>query len=461
MKRKLNIKLIIILSCIGIIAITCVVLFFTTDIFRTKRSAFFRYFNATNESLEILKIDKYNNYNEKKQTMPYTRKGEITIQNSSNIANSNILDKLKLSISQKVDEKAEKMNADISVKNGNGVLETASIIQNKDMAGVYCADIATGYICIKNNGLKRIAQDSEINNVLVIPNEINNIHITKILETSKMEKNHILDCINIIRNDVPDTAFSKDGKKRVQVNDKSYNSTAYSLKLDATDNANLMVQLLEKISTDSIVMNYLASKCKLLNFDDPYTTINSLNDMMKKKIEEFKKNPQSAGELYITVYEYKQKNIRTEIKAGGYTIQIDHLKDGQNETSSIKINDNLYKIQTDGNNITFTKDDTSETGSKIKVEYRQEGTLEENNIKNIATINVVNGIKNITYYYQDNVNFTNDIGEIQNFEGKNLAVLNDYNDNEIKEFVKNIKQKINTVYINKGASIGINLDPIF
>lgn len=461
MKRKLNVKLIIILSCILAIIITCVVLFFTTDIFRTKRSAFFRYFNTTNDLLEILKSDRFGTYNVKKHSIPYTRKGEITIQNSSNIANSNILDKLKLSISQKVDEKNEIMSADINLKNGNNVLENASIIQNKNVAGVYCADIATGYICLRNDGLKRIAQDSEINNVLLIPNEINNIEISKILETSKLEKNHIIQCIDIIRNDVPDTAYSKDGKKRVQINDKSYNSTAYSLNLDETDNANLMIHLLEKISTDSIMMDYLASKCRLLNFDEEYTTVNSLNDILKNKMDELRKNPQSAGKLNITVYEYKQKNIRTEVRIGNNVVQIDHYKDGENETSSLKINDNMYKIQFDGNNYIFTKDDTSENGEKIKIEYRQEGTVEENNIKNIATINMTRGIKNITYFYQDTVNFSNEIGKIDDFEGKNTIILNEYEDSEIKEFVKNLKQKINTVYISKGASIGINLDPIF
>ena len=461
MKRSLNKKLIIILSIIAVIIITCVVLFFTTDIFRTKRGAFFRYFNNTADALEVLEMKELADYRNAKLEKTYIRNATVTIQDSSNIANSNILDKIRLNFVSKVDNKNEKANADVTISRDNTRLETISAVKNKDIFGIYCGDVSSGFISVRNEKLKKVAENMGLSTATIIPNEINNIGFDKIIETSKIEKKHIQECLDLIRNDVPNTAYNKEGKKRIKINDNSYTTNAYSLSLDNSASANLQISLLEKISKDSILMDYLTSKAKLMGMDEEYTSINSLNSIMKKKIEELKINPKATSNLIITVFEYKQKNARTEIKSGDFTIQIDHLKENNEETSSVKINNTLYKIQHNESGYTFTYKEDGDNGRIIKIDYNQQGSLENNDIKNYATIHVDSGIKKITYAYSDSVNFTDDIGNIKDFEDKTVAILNDYSNQDVKEFIKNLKQKINSVYTSKGASIGINLDPIF
>lgn len=460
MRRKLNIKLIIILSLILILLIVGIVLYFTTDFFRTKRSAFFRYFNNTTDVLNILEKDQYKEYRERKQITPYIRNGEITIQNSSNIADSGILDKIKFNILEKTDSKNQKSNIDVSIKKDSNQLEKITGIRDKDIYGLFCEDVTNTFICVKNFDLKRIANDIGINNS-VVPNELANINIDKIVEISNNERKHLLECTNILNTSVPDTSYNKDGKKRIKINDKSYTTTAYTLSLDEPENANVQIELLEKISRDSILMDFFASKFMLVGLDEKYTKINSLNEAMKTKIEQLRKSPSEAGKLSITVFEYKQKNIRTEIKIGNNTIVIDHITDDNIETSSIKINDTLYQLQYNGNNYSITYQDGANNDKKIKIDYNQEGKIENNDIKNYLTINLSEGIKNITYSYNDKVEFVSNGTKISGFEEKGNVILNDYNDEEIKSFIQNLKEKINSVYVTKGASIGINLDPLF
>ena len=50
---------------------------------------------------------------------------------------------------------------------------------------------------------------------------------------------------------------------------------------------------------------------------------------------------------------------------------------------------------------------------------------------------------------------------LKDFTNESSAILNDFSDDEVKQFISLLKDKINQVYINKGASVGINLDPIF
>ena len=461
--RRSKLKFIVIISIILAIIILGLIVFFKTDFFRTKRSAFFRYFNQIPIALEVLKTDKFDSYNDKKQDSPYVRNADISIQTSSNIADSAILDSIKFKVNQKMDQQNEHGSIDFVVNKNNEQLIKISAIQNKDSYGILSEDVTNGFVTVKNSDLKRVAKDWGASTTQLIPDTFRNIKIKTILQTSKNEKNHIDDCVKLIKNNVPDTAYSKEGKKKIKINNKSYITNSYKLSLNANDSANLQCDILEKISKDSILMDYFASKAKLLNLDEEYTTINSLNNLIKKRVNDLKSNPQLAGKLEITVYENKQKNVRTEIKSGENTILIEHVDEGNDEYSSLTFNKDRYSIEYDGNKYYFEHENTSEENftKKIRIEYSQSGSVESNDIKNNMVIIKNDGAKSITYAYSDTVNFTKDIGKIDDFGTNKVIVLNDYSDDDLKSFFELLRKKINDVYVKKGSLIGINLDPIF
>ena len=461
--RRSKLKFIVIISIILAIIILGLIVFFKTDFFRTKRSAFFRYFNQIPIALEVLKTDKFDSYNDKKQDSPYVRNADISIQTSSNIADSSILDSIKFKVNQKMDQQNEHGSIDFVVNKNNEQLIKISAIQNKDSYGILSEDVTNGFVTVKNSDLKRVAKDWGASTTQLIPDTFRNIKIKTILQTSKNEKNHIDDCVKLIKNNVPDTAYSKEGKKKIKINNKSYITNSYKLSLNANDSANLQCDILEKISKDSILMDYFASKAKLLNLDEEYTTINSLNNLIKKRVNDLKSNPQLAGKLEITVYENKQKNVRTEIKSGENTILIEHVDEGNDEYSSLTFNKDRYSIEYDGNKYYFEHENTSEENftKKIRIEYSQSGSVESNDIKNNMVIIKNDGAKSITYAYSDTVNFTKDIGKIDDFGTNKVIVLNDYSDDDLKSFFELLRKKINDVYVKKGSLIGINLDPIF
>ena len=461
--RRSKLKFIVIILIILAIIISGLIVFFKTDFFRTKRSAFFRYFNQIPIALEVLKTDKFDSYNDKKQDSPYVRNADISIQTSSNIADSAILDSIKFKVNQKMDQQNEHGSIDFVVNKNNEQLIKISAIQNKDSYGILSEDVTNGFVTVKNSDLKRVAKDWGMSTTQLIPDTFRNIKIKTILQTSKNEKNHIDDCVKLIKNNVPDTAYSKEGKKKIKINNKSYITNSYKLSLNANDSANLQCDILEKISKDSILMDYFASKAKLLNLDEEYTTINSLNNLIKKRVNDLKSNPQLAGKLEITVYENKQKNVRTEIKSGENTILIEHVDEGNDEYSSLTFNKDRYSIEYDGNKYYFEHENTSEENftKKIRIEYSQSGSVESNDIKNNMVITKNEGAKSITYAYSDTVNFTKDIGKIDDFGTNKVIVLNDYSDDDLKSFFELLRKKINDVYVKKGSLIGINLDPIF
>lgn len=454
-------KILTIVIILVIILLAFLYVFFNTDLLRTKRNTFHKYFETIPDALDVL--EKYQDDNEKylsqKENTPYTRKGTASIESSSNVADSNILDKIKFTINEKRDNSNEKNNIDFTVNNGVDTLETISYIENKDTFGVKCPDIVTGYVCVKNEQLTRVLDDIVFENISV-SNEVNRINLAKLLETTKVEKNKILGLDDVVKTSLPATKYEKEKRRKVKIEDKTYNTTAYSISLNETESANLQINLLTKISQDSILMDYITSKCKLLNLGDEYTTINILNSTMKKRIDDLKKDPTKAKNLKITLCEYKQKNIRTEIQYGETKINITHFIDGENELSSIQIGDETYGLsKKDGKYILSYGNDEKEL--TLSAEWNQAGSIENNDIKNYVSINKKQGIKSITYKYEDSVQFTNDIGNIKDFTNESSAILNDFSDDEVKQFISLLKDKINQVYINKGASVGINLDPIF
>ena len=461
MKKKRNWILIAILTTICLIIVLGLFLFLKTDFFRTKRSAFLRYFDDIPEALSLLQENIYADYMTKKKTTAFIRTSNMSIQSSSNIADSKILDKIKLTIYEKNDALNEKMSADITISNVQDTLEKISLIRNKNRIGFSCDDITQGYIALENTDLKRIAKNFGIKDITLIPNQIKSFNIDKIFETTKVEKSKIQDCLNIMKNDVPTTAYKKEGRKKVKINEETYSTNAYSLTLDTSRSANLQISLLTKISQDSILMDYITSKCVLLNLNEEYTNINSLNELMKNKIEELKKDSSKAKPINMVVYEYKQKNIRNEITYGETKIIINHLKNENVEMSSIKINDKTIKITRNNAGYILQYKDDENSGFSLNIDYSQSGTIEDNNIKNKMTITQNSGIKNIVYVYEDQINFTNEIGKIEDFDGKNVGFINETSDDEMKQFFTDLKALINRIYVNKGASLGINLDPIF
>lgn len=466
--NKLKRNLILIFS-IAIILFTAIfALYMTTDIFRTKRDAFFRYAMQIPDIFDVFDTnDEYQTYQKTKQSNTYLTTGEMKITSSENIADESILSKVNMTVFGKTDNKKEQANYDIAVRSDNNNLFNMTVSRDKDLYGFYSEQIADGYIVFRNENLTDLATKMNIKNAENIPNQINIFNKEQILNVSNIEKKHLEQYVKIIRNQAPDTSYSKSQNEKVEIEGQKYETTAYTLSLNSEQNSNLQINILNELTKDSIMMNFITSKCKLLNFNNDYTDINTLNSILKQRIENLQNNPNLAGDFSITVYEYKQKNIQTKIQINNKQITISNINNDNNKFVTIKIEEESQptinlKVENDDNTykIKLQKDDLGIINS-IELIYNMTGTVAENNIQNHLQINLVDGIKSISFEYNDTIEFTNNVGNFKNMQDEKVAVINDYNQEYLNEFFKMLKNQINSVYISQGASIGINLDPLF
>ena len=465
-KLKKDVKLKIVAGVILLILAAGAALYFNTDIFRTKREVFIKYFDQTFEATKMLEDESNSAYNEKKITSKYKRVGNAKIISSSNVADSKVLDKLKFSIGERTDNSNEKSAIMINVMNGMEIMEEIDLLKDGDNLGFYCKDVANSYVFVRNGEMKKIFDLAEINDLSMVPNYIGNSDPKYLVETTDVEKEHINKLLDIMKNNVPNNAYNKDGKVKINVDGTDYEVNAYSLTLGSSDAATLYIDMLEKITSDSILINYFSSKAKLMNMEEDYTDVNKLNAYLQKVISDLRKDSSKAKEFKVIVYENGMKNIRTDITFGETKIVIDHLKKDDVETSIFKLNEYSFKMSKDSKSNTYTyeirKDKTTKSEEfRLEIIINQMGNVEDNSIRNKATINLTNGIKHLTLEYNDTVNFTDEIGTILSVDNTSHIIVNDFEDKEIKEFISGLKKKINSVYIKQGTDLGINLDPLF
>ncbi len=466
--NKLKRNLILIFSIVIILFATIFVLYMTTDIFRTKRDAFFRYAMQIPDIFDVLDTNSdYQTYQKTKQTNTYLTTGEMKITSSENIADESILSKVNMTVFGKTDNKKEQANYDITIRSDNNNLFSMTAARDKDLYGFYSEQIADGYIVFRNDNLTELATKMNIENAKNIPNQITLFNKDQILDISNIEKKHLEQYVKIIRNQAPDTSYSKSQNEKIEIEGQKYDTTAYTLSLNSEQNSNLQINLLNELVKDSIMMNFITSKCKLLNLNNDFTDINTLNSILKQRIQNLQNDPGLAGNFVVTVYEYKQKNIQTKIQINNKVITISNINNDNDKVATIKIEEEFkptINIKVENNNNTYKiklqKDDENIINS-IELIYNMTGTVAENNVQNHLKINIIDGIKAVSFEYNDTINFTTDVGNFDNIQNEKVAVINDYDQEYLNEFIKMVKDQINSVYISQGASIGINLDPLF
>lgn len=477
--KQFSKKRIIIYISIIIVILALIIIYYTTDLFRTKRSSFYRYFVSAQDSLKMIDTQKFEKYDELKKTKSYIRKGTASIKSSKNIADSNILDKITMNLVEKNNFKSEENNTEFTINSGNDEIEKISFIRNKSLYGVKIPDVSDSYICIKNNDLKEKLKDVNFNNdelIIcsifnnlgikindIISNNITDFNLKQFLQINNIQQKHIDEFYKQMKNAIPDTAYEKQFNDKVSFDNESFKVTSYSLNLNKKESANYEVELFNKLARDSILLEFISSKVKLLGISNDFSQVNGLNSWLIEKSKEIQDDENKAVQIKIKVNEYKQKNIETVIEIGENKIVINHLKENDNEKIKFTLNKTFIEYVDKGKNSYsyIIGTDTDEKTRSIEVEYTQTGNIQNNDEKNLYNITIKDGIKTIVFSYKDEMDFSGNIGNMELLSNQNRVVLNDFESRQIAEFIENLKKKVNKVYKNKSTKIGINLDPLF
>ena len=292
-----------------------------------------------------------------------------------------------------------------------------------------------------------------------IPNKIIQTDYSQLFNITQQEKQHIINTyLEVIKDNVNKEKYSKNKKTTIIIEDKPINATAYSVTLTQSEYKTLIVKLLETLSTDSITLNLITTKLRMLNLPEKYTSINELNKYISDTIGKIQEE-ETTNKDFITfiVYESEGKTIRTDVNIIG------------NKTITLMINKNEGKITLTQSNLDEQTQQKLSWGEiKFYKQYNSEEEkfdfqiLEHGNNNEILKINSIKAKQDSGYNTELKINILSQLEityegkyilnsdmEIPDIKNYTHIILNDMDSKKINTLTQQIINRINYIVEEK------------
>ena len=339
-KKKRKMVMIGIPVIILIIVVSVLIfLYFTTDMFKSSQTLFFKYFGKNyeniNEIVETLKNEEYNNvfqfdkYNESAELkINYIENYGTTSENTDNEIN-----KLKLTVDGETDKENGYQYKDIKLLKEDEKNTEIEYIKNDNIYGIKFSDLFNQFLTVENNNLKDLFEKLGYSEEMLqsIPDKIEIPDIQKIQfsenELEKIKEKYL----NLIQGKISKDNFSKKQKQTIMINNENITTNIYTLSLTKEQLNNIYLEILEKLKDEEVILNKIEMIQNIFNTNKEVNNKedNDLKSAYTNEIEEMieRINRTNIGndEVNISVYEYKGSTIKTEIKTPDYEINFEHL----------------------------------------------------------------------------------------------------------------------------------------
>lgn len=441
---KNNKKLTIIISIIIILAIIGVVfayLFIATDIFKGSNELFAKYFAQNKQAIEkvfdIRALEKYKNleYENKYESntvvsMVYSEGGEI----------SNPLNDLsiKLDIQKDDEEQYKYIDGKILFKDEEYI--EAEIIKEQEQYGIRFIDAFMQFITVKDDeSLEEISDDlgidvSQMKTLLGVIDSKD--QITEGLQLSDLKQEYI----DIVTTAISSGTFEKQRNAMITYNNITTKTNAYSVLLSNEQVGNIIIDILKNIKSDTQILDKIQT---VMGSDTFITSIDDIIDKINNEIE--------IPTIKITVYEQKQKTIRTDIEMDSYKISIENVEQDE-EIKTIIYYSNLNSEQITQYNVEIIKKDTYDQedfqiiinaiqGDETRtITISNQMKLLDNKIEMNTEINCKQDITTISILIDNDFNIDTDFDKRETLEKKNYIPLNNLNEQKRKELISLLEQ---------------------
>lgn len=451
-KKRMLLTSVIVMVVILIIAIiSCIVLYMTTDLFKSNRELFTKYAKDTFYNVNKLFDDE--NMNEMNQIFQ-NNKYEIASETSINYKEENkenAINNIKLIVNGKVDENEKYNYQDIALKNKeNEKLYGIEYLKDNNQYGIRINGIqqfATEKIG-DNNQEKTLLGALEIN-----PNDENEMNIlklfsemsfknTKIKLTEEENVNLQNRYVGILMKNVTEDKISKKQNVIITINDKKINTNAYIVTLTKEQLNNIHIEMLNQLKKDDIILSKIEEVEKIRHQYKMMTGYeeneNSIKEEFAKEIDEEIKEIQNSNIgndiRKITVFENNMKSIAMQIESDEATTIITTISDGNNTT---------YE---------YLKQETTEKENSTNIKIEKISNINDDTFN--VEYNVINDDVKTTNYLTKNTKFDKDTAKTSiEIARKNQNAEIKINSGKEEKTVNEFKDKL---IFNKENSVNIN-----
>lgn len=492
MPRKKRIALAIAIPSIIviIIIITGILLYLNTDMFKSNKTLFFKYFGKNSENIkEIEEIFESTEYEKNLQNNKYTDDINIKVNYTNNLQttsedDSNTINNVKLlvkgeedknnkysykdfklekdkNIATNTENQSSSENSNESNNKEQNIMEV-EYIKNDNNYGIRFSDLFKQYLLVENNNLKDLFRkigysEQELENV---PDsiEINDITLSDIKFTEDEIKQLSEKYSEIINKKVSKEKFEKNSKQVITINEKNITTNAYILKLTNEELNNLYVDLLESLKQDEIILNKIESiqnKINSININSSESKDlkESFAEEIDLQIEKINKTNIGNQETKIIVYENSGKTIRTAIQGKDYEINFDYIntqdeknielivKKDEIETYNIKLKKDKDGIKLD----IYSNDETN----PIKISLEQNKNESDKKCSNNINLKYENANSKLEVSAEQEINIVDNFENENTLNDQNSILLNGLEKEQLQAVLnqvsEEVQQKINSI----------------
>jgi len=332
MKKRYLIMIIIAIVLVICLGAGLAFAYFATDLFKSNKQIFSKYFSKNNEILELLNDSDLKAYAEKQKQNAYTSEGSIktnvTFPDSSQKQIAEALQNCNITFNGKTDIANNYIYSNIKANYSQDQSLNIQLYRNNDIYAFKIDDVLAKFLGVQNNNLKELAGKLGLSQeqIASIPNKIDLSEVQSLNVFTNDEISQLKDkYFKIVTDNLKDDMFSKE---------KSNEYSVYTLSINYEQFKNISTKLIETLKNDDLLKNKIREFCSTkLGLSDE--NINQLIESYEKAIQlelddlnntNNDTNPLTAGtdsstsndlsnsdeKVFIKVYVEKGKLVRTE-----------------------------------------------------------------------------------------------------------------------------------------------------
>ena len=279
MKKRYLIMIIIAIVLVICLGAGLAFAYFATDLFKSNKQIFSKYFSKNNEILELLNDPDLKAYAEKQKQNAYTSEGSIktnvTFPDSSQKQIADALQNCNITFNGKTDIANNYMYSNIKANYSQAQSLNIQLYRNNDIYALKIDDVLAKFLGVENNNLKELAgklglpqeQIASIPNKIDL-NEVQSLNVFTNDEISQLKDKYF----KIVTDNLKDDMFSKE---------KSNEYSVYTLSINNEQFKNISTKLMETLKNDDLLKNKIREFCS--------TKLGLSNENINQLIESYEK----------------------------------------------------------------------------------------------------------------------------------------------------------------------------
>lgn len=426
-----------------IISAVLAYLFIATDVFKSSQELFAKYFAQNSDAFQkIIDLKTVNAYKKLENENRYESSTNITMLNSEGGEVSNPINNLAIKLDIRKDDEEQYMYADGQILYKDEEYLEAELIKEQEMYGIRFSDVVKKFITVKNDeNIDAVAKDLDID-VKQIQTLIN------MLDKSEQEMSNEEFCdikdkyLNIITSSISNGTFGKQKNAMITYNNVTTETNAYSVTLSSEQVEDMLIEILNNVKLETEILD------KLQTIVNQEVIVNLIDETIKKINEEI-----ILPTIKITVFEQKQKTIRTDIEIGGYKVSIENTEQNEEVKTKISYSDlnNDQVIQLDSEISKKNTENQENFEIIINVVHGEENykitlsshmQLSDKGIELDTEISHQKYITITSIVLKNEVSIGNDYEKIQTLDSGKYVLLNEFEEENRKELISLLKERV-------------------